>query len=101
MDDKDTQIEGDDSPVTFYDSGFAGNLMAPPFVEFCIDVTPDEAEVTVSGVVVDDGDCTLAEDGYPVQVEATLEGYEDYAEDVQVEGDPTNHVFEMTPESDQ
>ena len=97
--DKDTDVlEG--VPVSPFDSGFAGNLMAPPTVDFCIDVTPDDADVTANGEPIADEECIQTFDGNNVRVEATAEGYLDYLEDVEV-NDDTNHVFEMIPEGNQ
>ena len=99
VDNKDTD-DSDDITISPFDSGFAGNLMAPPTVDFCIDVTPDDANVTVDGDPIADEECIQTFDGNNVRVEATAEGYLDYLEDVEVNNN-TNHVFEMTPEGDQ
>jgi flagellar basal body rod protein FlgC len=76
----------------------SGNLMPPPMVELCIDVTPDEAAVTVDGVVVADEQCTQVYEGM-VQVDANAEGYVDYSENVEVYEDMT-HEFELTQATD-
>ena len=78
-----------------------GNLMPPPtedMVELCIDVTPDNADVTVQGVPVADEECIQTYQGTHI-VEATSEGYEDYTDYVDVTNDMT-HTFEMTQSTD-
>ena len=76
----------------------SGNLMPPPMAELCIDVTPDDAVVTVEGAVVADEQCTSVYGGY-AEIEATADGYEDYSEVLTVDEDMT-HTFELTPSVD-
>ena len=77
----------------------SGNLMPPPNIELCIEVTPEDAVVTVSdgwGVrEVADGSCDSVLDG-PVQVSATAEGYDDYAVELEIYEDITYEI-EMIP----
>ncbi len=78
------------------DSAFSGNLMPPPMVELCIDVTPDEAIVTVNETSVLDGECTDIYEGNPAEINANAEGYENYSETITVSENMT-HAFELTP----
>ena len=74
----------------------SGNLMAPPLIDFCIDVEPETAEVTVNNEVVADGGCIDAYEGQVASVEASAEGYQDYSEQVPITGAMT-HAIEMQP----
>ena len=82
-DNKDT-LAGEKPSVVVPDSGVTGNLMAPPVVDFCIDVTPDEAEVTIEEQAVTDGQCVDVYEGNSVEVRAQAEGYDDFEEIVRV-----------------
>lgn len=76
----------------------SGNLVAPPTVQLCVEVTPPEADATVtaSGQELPDADpsCVEVYEG-DIQVSATAEGYEPYEEVVQVYGD-TDHTVSLT-----
>ena len=84
------------SEVVNDDTSYSGNLMPPPMVELCIDVTPDEANVTVNETTVSDGECTDIYEGNPADIEASAEGYENFSETITVTEDMT-YAIEMTP----
>ena len=76
----------------------SGNLVAPPMIELCVEVEPPEAEaaVTIDGWALEDDGCNEVEGWTTHTVEATAEGYQDYAEDVEVEEDLTiKEVMEL------
>ena len=76
----------------------SGNLVAPPMIELCVEVEPPEAEaaVTIDGWALEDDGCNEVYEG-PVTVEATAEGYQDYAEELEVYA-PTTHTIELIEE---
>ena len=79
----------------------SGNLMPPPNIniELCIEVSPEEAVVTVTDSwgerEIADGTCDSVPDG-TVQITATAEGYDDYAVELEIYED-TTHEIEMIP----
>ena len=80
----------------------SGNLMPPPEIELCIEVTPEDAVVTVQHswgqADIPDGSCELVGDGQ-MDISATADGYQDYAETIEVYED-TTHDIELVPLSD-
>ena len=91
----------------------SGNFMSPPVVQLCIDVEPETATVVLSDAymyedtaenggsyseTVADGACTYLNDYSTVTINATAEGYEDYTEEIMVDGSMT-HTIEMVAES--
>jgi len=79
------------------DSGVTGNLMPPPMVEVCVDVTPDEATVWIDEEQTVDNGCVSTIEG-SVDIRATAEGYVDHQETIEVYED-TIHSIEMTSET--
>lgn len=92
--------------------GTSGNLMAPPLVQLCIDVEPETATVTLSdsymyedtaytggtdSLAITNGECTHVDEYSSVTISATADGYQDYSEEIVVEG-KTTHAIEMTVE---
>jgi len=75
----------------------SGNLVAPPQVQLCVEVVPDEATVSVDGVEWTDERCEDVWEGLHT-VDAVAEGYEDYSEEVMVDS-PTTHEVTMVEES--
>ena len=83
------------------DSGVTGNLMPPPEIELCVDVTPDNAVVNISGAVdgdgtMADGDCESIYENMTIAITATAEGYEDYEEE-QLFAEDSLHTIVMNP----
>lgn len=59
----------------------SGNLMPPPMVSVCFDVTPDTAALSVETYITvnfSDGDCVDIYQGYTTTIRATAEGYQDF-----------------------
>ena len=99
--DKEDTLMGDTDFNIVADSGVTGNLMAPPNVEFCVDVTPDNASVSITGAVdgdgtMADGDCETIYGDMMMTITATAEGYEDHEEE-QYFGVDTLHTIVMNP----
>ena len=80
----------------------SGNLMPPPDIELCIDVSPEDATVMVNSgwqeVEVPNGSCEMFSPG-GVQIEATAENYNDYSAELQLYED-TRHEIDMVPNED-
>lgn len=73
-----------------------GNLMAPPMINFCVEVEPELAAVKVDQMTVAAGKCTAVFRGSKVIVNSSAEGYQNYKKEVFVEKD-TTHTIKMTP----
>jgi hypothetical protein len=73
-----------------------GNLMAPPQVTVCVAATPPEAPVTVDGNPVDETGCTSVYSGSTVVIDAQLEGYQPYHEEIQAQ-DGVRHEIVLVP----
>ena len=74
---------------------FVGNLVAPPEVELCVTVSPVEADatVTINDVELSEDDlCMDVWDDSVSTVGATAVGYEDYSEEVLMEGDTIHDI---------
>ena len=61
----------------------ASNPMAPPeYFEFCIEVDPKTAQVTLDGEPMVDGECKDSVIEGDHEIAATAEGYRDYSEQI-------------------
>ena len=74
-----------------------GNLVAPPPVSLCVEVTPADAAVTLNGLATPDDGCLEFEDGQRVTVQAAASGYADYSAEVTVAYDMGKHEILLTP----
>ena len=80
----------------------SGNLVAPPMLELCVEVSPEEAseEATVTTnsqpLPSTEPRCASVYEG-TVTLEASAPGFEDYSEELVLTGD-TTHTIEMVPE---
>ena len=80
----------------------SGNLVAPPMLELCVEVSPEEASadatVTANSQALPSTDprCTSIYEG-PVTLEASAPGFADYTEALELTDD-TNHTIVMVPE---
>jgi hypothetical protein len=74
----------------------SGNLVAPPQVELCVTVEPPTAAVMVDEREVPESGCLSIYEGTH-ELTAEAEGYEPYAESIEV-SDDTTHDIVMTPE---
>lgn len=77
----------------------SGNLMAPPLAELCIEVEPETASVTVNENTIADGACIEVYQDNPIDLKATAEGYQDYAEELTISED-TTHSIEMEADTE-
>ena len=77
----------------------SGNLMPPPEIELCIEVTPEDAVVTVQHswgqADIPDGSCERVGEG-SMEISATADGYEEHTEVIDIFED-TTHEIEMVP----
>jgi hypothetical protein len=75
----------------------SGNLVAPPMVQLCIEVSPPEADATVtaSGQTMPEAEpsCVQVYEG-SIQLTASAEGYAPYEETLEVYVD-TNHTITL------
>ena len=99
--DKEDTLMGDTDFNIVADSGVTGNLMPPPEIQLCVDVTPDNAVVNISGAVdgnvtIADGDCEGIYENMTILITATAEGYEDHEEE-QLFTEDTLHTIVMDP----
>lgn len=70
----------------------SGNLVAPPPVELCVEVSPEEATVTLDGVAFDtEAGCQETWEGTH-ELAAEAEGYEPYSETIEIYEDTTKEI---------
>lgn len=101
VDDKESDSDTDTDTAVIVDSGVVGNLMAPPEIELCIDVSPDNAVINVTSAIDGDGgmsdnDCEMIYGGMMVTISATAEGYEDFETEQEFDED-TEYTIVMDP----
>ena len=103
VDTKDTETDKNTDTATtiIADSGVVGNLMAPPEIELCIDVTPESAVVNVTGAIdgagtLSDDECEIIYGDITVMISATADGYEDF-ETEQYFAEDTVYTIVMDP----